>query len=123
MPRIGDVLEAAPAVGNLLVLGEGVRDQRERTEIPLERHRQRLGRRLALRSVGILQEIERRLDRQLLAADLEAQAGDGLVEAAVPGGIAGGRLLMEELLDPVLELVRLLLAHVLEPRLVVAERG
>ena len=31
--RIGDVLEAAPAVGDLLVLGERVGDQREEAEV------------------------------------------------------------------------------------------
>ena len=43
MARIGDVLEAAPAVGNLLVLGERVGDQRERPQVLLEGLGQRLG--------------------------------------------------------------------------------
>ena len=58
-----------------------------------------------------------------LAADLEAQARDGLVVIAVPGRIAGDRLLVEQLLDPVLELIGLFLAHVLDPGPVMAERG
>src|SRR5262249_55998431 len=65
---------------------------------------------------GILHEIERRLDRERLRADLEAQAGDGLVEQAVPRRIAGHRLLMKELLDAVLELIGLVLADVFDPR-------
>ena len=123
MPRGGDVLEAAPAVGDFLVLGERVGDQREGPQVFLEGLGQRLGRGFPLLAVGVLQQIERRLDGQRLAADPEAQRGDGVVILPVPGGIAGHRFLVEQLLDPVLELVGLVLAHVLEPRPVVAERG
>jgi len=35
MPRVGDVLETAPAIGNLLVLGERIGDQRERPLVGL----------------------------------------------------------------------------------------
>ena len=56
---------------------------------------------------------------RLLALDLEAQRRHGLVEQPVPGGCAGHRLLVEQLLDLVVELVRLLLADILEPRPVV----
>ena len=122
MPRVGNVLEAAPAVGNFLVLRQRIGDQREGTQIFLERLGQRFGGRFAFLAVGVLKQIERRLDRQRFAADLEPQAGDGLVERAVPGGIAGHRLLVEQLLDPILELVGLFLAHILDPRPVVAER-
>ena len=72
---------------------------------------------------AVLQQVERRLDGQRLAADLEAQRGDGVVILTVPSGIAGHRFLVEQFLDPVLELVGLVLAHVLEPRPVVTERG
>ena len=48
--------------------------------------------------------------------------GDGLVEKAVPGGASGDRLLVEQLLDLVLELERLVLADVLEPGPVAGER-
>ena len=58
-----------------------------------------------------------------LPSDLEAQAGDGLVEQPVPGRVGGHRLLVEQLLDAILELIGLVLADVLEPRPVVAERG
>ena len=123
MPGIGDVLEAAPAVGDVLVLGERVGDQRKGALIGLEGLCQRLCRGLALLPVAVLQQIERRLDRELLGPDLEAQAGDGLVEQPVEGGIAGLRLLEEELLELVVELVRLLLAQILDPRTVVREPG
>ena len=71
---------------------------------------------------AVLQKVQRRLDGELLAVDREAQARHRLVEQAVPGAAAGHRLLVEELLDAILELVGLVLAHVLDPRPVVAER-
>ena len=40
---------------------------------------------LAHRAVGVLQQVERRLERQLLAVDLEAQRRHRLVEQPVPG--------------------------------------
>ena len=123
MARVGDILEAAPAVGDFLVLGERIGDQRERAQIFLEGLGQRFRGGLALLAVGIDHEIERRLDRKLLAADLEAQRGDQLVELPVPGRIGRHRLFVEQLLDAVLELIGLLLAHVLDPRPVMAERG
>ncbi len=123
MARVGHVLEAAPAVGNLLVLGQRVGDEREAAQVLLERPRQRRRRQAPLLAVRIHQEIERRLDGERLAADPETQAGDGFVELPVPGRIAGHRLLVEQLLDPVLELIGLLLAHVLDPGPVMTERG
>ena len=48
MPRVGDVGKAAPAVGDFLVLGERVGDQRELLHIVLECLRQRLRGGLAL---------------------------------------------------------------------------
>ena len=54
MARLRDVGEAAPAVGNLLVLGERVGDQREEPQVLLEGLGQRLGRGLALLRVGVL---------------------------------------------------------------------
>src|SRR5262249_36972401 len=89
MTRVGDVLEAAPAIRNLLVLRKRVGDQSERPQIFLEGLGQCFGSRLAFLAVGILQQIERRLDRQRLSADLESQRRDGFVEKAIPGGISG----------------------------------
>ena len=121
MAGVRDIGKAAPAVGNVLVLGERVGDQRKGALIGLEGLCQRLRGRLALLAVAILQEIERRLDRQLLARHLEAQRGDGLVEQPVPGGITGLGFFVEQLLDAVLELIRLVLAQVLDPRPVMPE--
>ena len=91
--------------------------------VGLEGLGQRLRRRLALCAVAILQQIQRRLDRQLLGPDLEAQARDGLVEQPVPGGIAALRFLVEQLLDAILELIRLVLAQILDPRPVMRQFG
>ena len=123
MPGIGDVRKTAPAIGNLLVLGERVGDERKGPLIVLEGLRQRLACRLALFRRAVLQEVERRLDRQLLGPDLEAQAGDGLVEQPVPGGITALGFFVKQLLDAILELIRLVLAQILDPRAVMPERG
>ena len=77
---------------------------------------------LALRLGAVGQKIQRRLDRKLLRADLEAQRRDRLIEQAVPRAAPGQRFLLEELLDAVLKLVRLVLADVFEPRPIVAKR-
>jgi hypothetical protein len=122
MARIRHVLEAAPAVGDLLVLGEGVRDEREGAKIGLEGLGQGVGGIPAQGLVRVLKLVEGRLDGQLLAAHGEAQGGDGLVEQAVPGGAPGHGLLVEELLDLVVELVGLVLAQVLDPGPVMGER-
>jgi hypothetical protein len=64
MPIVGDVGEAAPAVGDFLVLCQRVGDQRELLDMVLERCRQRLGSGLALLAGAVLQQIERRFDGQ-----------------------------------------------------------
>jgi hypothetical protein len=69
MTRRRHVLEAAPTIGDLLVLGQRVGDVGEQTEIRLESRRQRLGGGLTLRRIGILHQIQRRLDGEFLAAD------------------------------------------------------
>ena len=119
--RIRDILKATPTVGNFLVLGERIGDEREGPLIVLEGLGQRLACGLALVRRAVLQQIERRLDRQLLTADLEAQAGDGLVEQPVPGGIAALGFFVKQLLDAIFELVRLVLAQILDPRPVMGQ--
>ena len=121
MAGIRDILETAPAVGNFLVLGERIGDQRKGSLVRLERLRQRLRRGFSLFTCTILQQGQRWLDGELFAADFEAQAGDGLVEQPVPGGITALRFLMEQLLDAVLELIRLVLAQILDPRAVMRQ--
>ena len=122
MARVGDVGELAPAVGDLLVLGERVGDQRKEAQVGAERGGEGVRRRLALRLVRVLEPGEQRLERQALALEVEAERRHRVVEQPVPRGGARHRLLQEQLLDLVGELVRLLLADVLEPRAIVAER-
>ncbi len=76
---------------------------------------------LAQDAIRILQEVQRRLERQFLAVHLEAQCGHGFVEQAVPGATAGDRFFVEQLLKLVLELVGPVLAQVDQPRTVMAD--
>ena len=55
--RRRDVIEFAPAVGDLLVLGERVGDEREQPQVVLEGRGKRLGRLVPLRPVGILERL------------------------------------------------------------------
>ena len=66
---VGDIGKAAPAVGNFLVFGESVGDQRELLHVVLERFRKRLERQPALFSGAILQQIESRFDRKRLSPE------------------------------------------------------
>jgi hypothetical protein len=112
-----------PAVGDFLVLGERVHDQREHALIGAERRGERMGGGFPLLRVGVLQFGEQRFERQLFAFEREAQRGDRVVEQSIPGGDPGDRLFQEQLLDVVGELVRTLLADVLQPGAIMGERG
>ena len=119
---VGDIGKAAPAVGNFLVLGESVGDQRELLHVVLERFRKRLGGSLALFSGAILQQVESRFDRERLSLNLEPQIGDRRVELPIPGGKGRHRFFVKELLDAIFQLIGPVAAHVLDPRPIVAER-
>ena len=123
MPGIRDILEAAPAIRNLLVLGERIGDEREGSFIGLEGLGQRLPRGLALFARAILQQLQRRLDRQLAVTDLEAQSRNGLVEQPVKGAVTCLGFFMKQLLEAILELIRLFLAQILDPRTIMTEFG
>ena len=103
-------------------LDERVGDEREDPQILLEGASERFGSRSALFRIGVLQAVQRRLQRQLLAVDFEAQLRHRLVEQAVPGAAPGDRLFVEQLLDAILELVGLVHPEVEHPGTVVAER-
>ncbi len=120
--RIRHVLETAPAIGDFLVLRERVGDEREVAQVCRQRLGEGLGGVLAHGLVGILHLVQGRLDGEFLAAHIEPQRRDGLVEEAVPGAAAGHRLFMKELLDLVVELIRLVLAQILDPGPVMGER-
>src|SRR3974390_105095 len=123
MASVRYIFEAAPAVGDFLVLSERIGDQRERTQVLLEGLSKCFGCRFALLAVSVLQKIKRRLDRQRLAGDPEAQASYDLIILPVPRRIAGDGLLVQQTLDSVLELIGLLLTPALDPRPVMTERG
>ena len=73
MTRIGDVFETAPTVGNFLVLGQRVRNQREDSQIRGKRIANGLGGFPSYLFASILHQIEYGLDRQLLASDRKTQ--------------------------------------------------
>ena len=89
VPRVGDVLEAAPAIGDLLILGQRISDEGKRSQTFLEGFGQRPGRCLAFLAVHVLQQIERGFDSQRFSSDLETQASDSFVEKPVPGRVCG----------------------------------
>ena len=122
--RVGDILGAAPAVGDVLVLGERVGDQGEEADVVARASgRSGLGARLAVLLVAADQQVEGRLEGSARGPrTVGFQRRHGLVEEAVPGVPAGERLLVEQLLDPVVELARPLLPQVLEPGPVTGER-
>ena len=123
MAGVGDICKTAPAVGNFLVLGERVGDQCKGALVGLEGLCQRLRRRLALLTGAVLQQVERRLNRELLGSDFKTERRDGLVEQPVPGRITALRFLVKQLLDTVFELIRLVLAQILDPGPEVPEFG
>ena len=88
-----------------------------------KRRAQRPGGAFANLSVAVLKKVQRRLERQLFAVHIEAEAGDRLVEEPCPGGAARDGLFVEELLEPRVELVRPILADVVEPGTIARQRA
>ena len=78
--------------------------------------------RLALGTVGVGQQVQRALNGQCLAIDLELQAGDGLIEHPFPS-IADDAEIMEEFLHFVGQLIRLHGADAVKHRLVTCKIG
>ena len=119
---LGHILETAPGVADVLVLGQRVGDQRKGAQIGL----QGLGN--GLRGIPahgfawVLHQVQHRLQRQFPGFDLEAQRRDGVVEQPVPGGAGGDGFFEEQLLQPVVELERLFLGNILQPRAVMRQR-
>ena len=121
MARVRNICKSAPAIGDFLVLGERIGDERKSPLVGLEGLGQRFRRGLALRPIAVLQQVQRRLDRQFRGPDLEAQARNGLIEQPVPGGITTLGFFVEQLLDAILELIRPVLAQILDPRPIMRE--
>ena len=113
--------EVAPAVLDLLVLGERVGDQREQADPALEHAGDRFRSRLAFGPVLVREQIEDLGAGELAAVEREAQARHGLIEQPDPGAPAGDRLLVQHALDLVVELMRAEAAHVPQPGPVVGE--
>ena len=80
VPGIGNIGKAAPTVRDFLILRENIGDERKGPQILLECLGERLRSHPARLLARVLQQIESRLDRKRPAADLETQAGNGLVE-------------------------------------------
>ncbi len=113
----------APAVLDLLVLGERVGDKAEEADIARLDARDRLRRVAAQRAVLVREQVERLGAGELLPPDRIAQIGQGLVEEPHPGRAAGHRLVMQELLGLVGELVRAEGAQIPEPGAIARQRG
>src|SRR5262249_54449004 len=116
-------LEAAPAILDLLVLGEGVGDESKGADILAEHRAEALRRLLAQRRIMLREEMQCLSAGEILAVDREAQPRHGLVEETDPGGAAGDRFLVQQLLDLVGELVAAEGAGVAQPGRVMRERG
>ncbi len=122
MARVGHVLEAAPAVGDLLVLGERVGDQREQAEILLAAPRRaRRSRRGGVTRRGPAARFSVGSSGSSLPSTLKRRPAMVSSNSRFQAPATGDRLFVKQLLDAVLELIGLLLAHVLDPGPVVAE--
>ncbi len=115
-------MKTAPAVGDFLVFGERIGDQRKQAQVLIEGLCQRVGRGLSFFAISILKEVKGCLQREAFAVHIKAKRGHSLIEKPVPGGGAGDRFFQEELLDLVIKLVRLVFAQVLYPGPVMRER-
>jgi hypothetical protein len=113
--------ELAPLVLDFLVLGEGVGDEREFPDVRAEHLAQALGGGLAHRAVAVGQQVQHLVRGQLPAIEGKAQMRHGFVEQSDPGVAAGDRLLMQDLLDLVGELVRAEGPQVAQPGLILRQ--
>ena len=123
MARVGDILEAAPAVGNFLVLGERVGDQRERSaDWPSSVAPIASAAFSRVSSCGSCIRLSVGSSASSSPSTLKRKRGDRLVEQPVPGAVAGHRFFVEQLFELVVELIGLFLADVFEPGPVMRER-
>ncbi len=115
--------KAAPAVLDLLVLGEGVGNQRQGPDVFAQDVADAERGVAPHRGVAIGQQVERFGLGQLPPAERKSQSSHRLVEEPHPGGPAGDRFLVQQRLDLVRQLVRAKGADVAQPRTVAGERG
>ena len=116
-------LELAPAVLDLLVLGQRVGDQREDAQVLAQHPAEGFRRRLAYRAVAVGHLVEDLGAGQRCPVEREAQRRHGLVEQAHPGGAPGDALLVQQALQVVAEFVFAERAHVAQPGAVARQRG
>ncbi len=93
-------------------------DAREDLDVLAKDLGQRAGTDLAPGAVVIREQVQRRLDPQRLAGDIEGQAGGGLVKEPVPCGGPDHRIVVQETLELVGQLIGAHGAHAVEDRLV-----
>ena len=92
--HVGAIAEAAwawvvaPGVLDLLVLGQGVGDQREQPDVVAERFPNRLAGGFPDSTVTVGQLVQRGADRQFLAVQLDPHGGDRLIEQPRPRPLA-----------------------------------
>ena len=113
----------APAILDLLVLGQRIGDQREETDILAEHLGERLRRCLADLRITIGELVQYLFGGELVLAERKTQARHGFVEQAAPGGTAGHGLLMQELLDLVAELMLTEQPQITQPGPVMRQLG
>ena len=70
---VGNILKTAPAIGDFLVLGERVGDQRECAQIGGKSLCQCIGGFFTHGPIGVLKHVQRRLDAEFLAIDFKAK--------------------------------------------------
>ena len=116
-------LKRAPAVLDRLVLGQRVGDAGEQADVlgqdPADRGRGGLAHRPVL-GRQLVEDLGR---GQVGAVEGKAQSRHRLVEQPDPGGAAGDRLLVQDALDLVVELVRAKTPHVAQVGPVAGEAG
>ncbi len=115
MAAVGNIRKTTPAVGNFLVLGKCIGDQREDAQVFAKGLGKGLRRLFADSTIGVLKQIKRLLNRQFFAINIKTQARHGFIEQTVPGAVPGDRLFMEQLLELVFQLIRLIKTQIFQP--------
>ena len=113
--------ELAPAILQLLVLGQRVGDQGIQPAVAPQHVGDDVRGPLALRAVMVLKQIEDLGAGQLAAVEGEPQRRHGLVEQSRPCPPTGDRFLVQDLLDRIIQLMRAKAADVTDPWLIPGE--
>ncbi len=114
---------AAPAILDLFLLGQRVVDTGKQLDVLAKDARHLTCRRLSLRSVMIRQMVQRGFKAFCFAHHIEGQPGDSFVKQPVPRRSAHGRLVMQEFLKLIRQLIGPHGAHPVKNRLVARQIG